>query len=127
MKKIITAVLIILTISSCRLFNIISSNTTIEPNKSFVLGDNKHGGFKVKIKNVCNHSLALYQKPSDNSKDSILIIKANATLTLNVNSNTALIIENKSAKIGSVYLTITGDNNLSMGYRGLSMGYQNIQ
>jgi hypothetical protein len=127
MKKMITAILIIFTISSCRLFNVITSNTTIEPNKSFVLGDNEHGGFKVKVKNVCNHSLALYQKGATGNKDTTVFIKANATLTFDVNSNTALIIENKSAKIGSVYLTITGNNNLSMGYRNLSMGYQNIQ
>ncbi len=127
MKKIIIAFIIIVSISSCRLFYIISSNTTIEPNKSFVLGDNKHGGFTVKIKNVCNHSLAIYQKPLDGMNNAAVIIKANASLTLDVNDNTALIIENKSTKIGSVYLTITGDNKLSMGYSNLSMGYQNIK
>lgn len=117
MKKVITTIVLAVAIASCGVFDSLTSNTTIKPNDSFVLGNNEHGTFKVKLKNVSNHDLKIIMAPIAGGTHSPLMIKPNETITVKTERNTALVIENKSNDTASVDLYVTGDTGLSMGYK----------
>ncbi len=112
MKTILTTLALTLLLSSCAL----TSNTTIKPNDSFVLGNNQHGSFKVKLKNVSKDNLEVYHAPIEGGKHSSQKVKPNEYATVKVDRNTALIISNASKDTASVDLKVTGDTGLSMGY-----------
>jgi hypothetical protein len=99
--------------SSCSL----TSNTTIQPKDSFVLGNNEHGSFKVKLKNVGTQNLEVYQASIAGGRHSGQTVKPQQRVTVNVASNTALVIGNASTNTASVNLKVTGDVGLSMGYQ----------
>lgn len=113
MKYLISIFALLILLSSCA-FN---SNTTIKPNDSFVLGNNEHGSFKVKLKNTSKNNLEVYQAPINGGKHSPQSVKPKESVTIKTDRNTALIIENKSNDTASVVLKVTGDIGLSMGYK----------
>ena len=117
MKTKITILFLALTLASCSVFGSLTSNTTIQPNDSFVLGNNKHGSFKAKLKNVSNHDLKVFMAPIEGGTHSPVMVKPNESLTVNAERDTALVIENKSPETASVDLYVTGDTGLSMGYK----------
>jgi uncharacterized membrane protein len=117
MKKVITIVVLAVIITSCGVFGSLTSNTTIKPNDSFVLGNNEHGTFKVKLKNVSNHDLKIIMAPITGGTHSPLIVKPNETINVSADRNTAVVIENNSNESASVNLYVTGDTGLSMGYK----------
>lgn len=95
----------------------VTSNTTIKPKDSFLLGGNQHGAFQVQLKNVSRTALDVYHAPVDGGKHSSQTVQAGERITVKVDRNTALIIENKSDQTAAVDLYITGDSGLSMGYK----------
>ena len=117
MKSIIALFATFLLVTSCGVFGSLTSNTTIKPNESFVLGNNEHGTFKVKLKNVSNHNLKIIMAPIAGGTHSPITVNPNETITVKAESNTALVIENKSNESASVDLYVTGDTGLSMGYK----------
>ena len=116
-KSIITLLVVLLLTTSCGVFSSLTSNTTIKPNESFVLGNNEHGTFKVKLKNVSNHDLKIIMAPINGGTHSPISVSPNETVTVKAEKNTALVIENKSNEGASVDLYVTGDIGLSMGYK----------
>lgn len=117
MKKVISTLVLALTITSCSVFSSLTSNTSIKPNESFVLGNNEHGTFKVKLKNVSNHDLQIHMTPIAGGSHSPITVSPNETVIVKADRNTALVIENKSNESASVDLYVTGDTGLSMGYQ----------
>jgi hypothetical protein len=117
MKTIITSFFLALTITSCSVFGSLTSNTTIKANESFVLGNNEHGTFSVKLKNVSNHDLKILMAPITGGTYSPIVVKPKETIKVKAEQDTALIIENKSNEEASVDLYVTGDTGLSMGYQ----------
>jgi hypothetical protein len=117
MKKLIAIVTIVIATTSCSMFKTITSNTTIQPNDSFVLGDNVHGEFSVKFKNVSKNAVTVYRAPNEGGKHSYVTVQPNETVKVNVEPNTALVVENKSNDVASVDLLVKGDTGLSMGYK----------
>ena len=113
MKTILTSIAFSVFLASCSL----TSNTIIKPNDSFVLGNNQHGSFKVKLKNVSKNNLEIFHAPIDGGKHSSQKVKPNEYATVKVNRNTALVISNTSKDTASVDLKVTGDTGLSMGYK----------
>lgn len=103
--------------TSCSVFNSLNSNTSIKPNDSFYLGNNKHGKFKVTLKNVSNHYIEIYFAPISGGSYSRQTIKINEVVIAKVPKNTAIVIENKSTDYASVDIKATGDLNLGMGYQ----------
>ncbi|MDG2433821.1 hypothetical protein [Flavobacterium sp.] len=112
----LTTALAILT-SSCGIFGSLNSNTSIKPNDSFVLGNNEHGSFKVKLKNVSKNEIDVYEAPISGGTHSRLTVKPNESRVVKVDRNTALVFENKSTDYASVDLKVTGDIGLSMTYK----------
>ena len=117
MRTIITSLTLILTLASCSVFGSLTSNTIIKPNESFVLGNNQHGTFTVKLKNVSNHDLKILMAPISGGSHSPITVKPNETVKVKADRDTALRIENKSNEQAAVDLYVTGDTGLSMGYQ----------
>ncbi len=116
MKNLFLIIAAALVLSSCSL----TSNTIIKPYDSFILGNNIHGSFSVKLKNVSKNDVELVLKPISGGSHSPQSVKPNKSVKVKVDRNTALVIANKSADTASVDLYVVGDT-------GLSMGYQNKQ
>jgi hypothetical protein len=112
MKNVLFA-LLVLTVSSCS----VTSSTLIKSKESFVLGNNPHGSFSVKLKNVSLSNLTYYQAPIDGEKQVATVIKPYQSAHITVGKNTALVIDNQTAIMATVHLKITGDVGLSMGYK----------
>jgi microcystin-dependent protein len=101
-------------VSACRS---LTSVTTIGPNNSFILGNNKHGAYTVDLKNVSSTDITVHQAPINGVEQSSQIVKPNQKIKVNVEKNTVLKIDNTSAKPADVALKVVGDTNLSMGYK----------
>ena len=114
MKNFIATLLLATVSLSC---GSLTSNTIIKPNDSFVLGNNEHGNFKVKLKNVSKNDIEIHQEPNDGGKHSFQKVKPNEFFTVKVDRNTALIFANPTQDTASVDLKVTGDIGLSMTYK----------
>ncbi len=110
---VITALILVTMFSACS----ITSQTTIKPKDSFVLGDNKHGSFRVALKNISEQEVEVYKAPIDGGTHSYQIVKPKKSVKVSVDRNTALVISNKSSDTVDVQLKVTGDTGLSMGYK----------
>lgn len=117
MKKLLFASILLMLISSCRIFNSLHSTTTIKPQESFVLGNNQHGKFSVKIRNLSTNTIQVHRAPIDGGNHSFIDIKPNEMIKVKVERNTAFIIQNSSKETASVSLVVKGDVGLSMGYK----------
>ena len=84
MKKIIISIFTVVLFNSCGVFSSLNSNTSIKPNENFLLGNNKHGKFKVTLKNVSNHPIAIYFAPIDGGTYSIQIVEINQVIITKV-------------------------------------------
>lgn len=115
LKK-ISLFLLSVTLSACGIFTALTSNTSIGPNNSFVLGNNKHGSFSASVTNVSTQELDVAFQPLDGEVSFVQILLPKECVTLKVKANTSLIISNKSNKTANVDLKIKGDAGLSMGY-----------
>jgi hypothetical protein len=115
MKKLSLALLALTVFAgSCRTLH---SNTTIKPKDSFVLGNNEHGSFKVKLTNTSKNDLEVYMAPVVGGSHSRQTVKQNESISVKVEKNTALVVDNKSTDTASVDLKVKGDLGLSMGYK----------
>jgi uncharacterized protein YcfL len=112
------ALFVILAISflavSCRS---LTSVTTIKGKQSFVLGNNPHGGYSVKLRNTAQQDLTIMQSDLDGKVKSTTVAKSNERLNLQVAPNTALWIQNAANTPADVELKIVGVPKLSMGYK----------
>jgi hypothetical protein len=113
-KLLLTSLAFTLFLTSCRS---LTSTTYIKGNDAFILGNNKHGEFSVRLKNVSTSNLELWRTPIDGGQHSPLTIKPNETIKVNVEKNTALRIENKADEQATVELLVKGDTGLSMEYK----------
>jgi len=107
----------ILVLSSCSLFNSLTSNTTIKSQDAFILGDNSHGSFSATVTNPSKVELAVWQYPNQGGRHSLVTLHPSETVKVRVAPNTALKIENPSSEEVTVNLKVKGDTGLSMGYQ----------
>lgn len=84
---------------------------------SFILGNNQHGSFKVRLENTSPSTIEVYLAPINGGKHSFQTINPKEIVSVKVSANTALVIQNKSTDTASVKLKATGDVGLSMGYK----------
>lgn len=117
MKNVIVSFVLVTLLASCHIFGRLHSVTTIQPMDSFILGNNEHGSFKVKVKNISSVDLEVYHAPVAGGRHSSQIIKPSQSVKIKVDRNTALNIVNNSKTIADVELNVTGDTGLSMGYK----------
>ena len=119
MQKLLIALLCVTTMAmSCRS---LTSTTYIKPRQSFVLGQGKHGGYTINLKNKSRQEVTIRQIALDGALISSTVANPKQSLSVDVPKNTTLQIVNASDKQAQVALKLIGDTNLSMGYEG---GYQ---
>jgi hypothetical protein len=116
MKKVlVTLIALALVATSCRT---LTSVTTINANDSFLLGNNPHNEFKVRLRNVSDNDVTVFRAPISGGQHSAQVVSPGRTVTVQVEKNTALIVDNKSNTQATVELLVTGDaGHLSMGYK----------
>jgi hypothetical protein len=115
MKKLIIVCIAFITFTtSCKT---LTSVTTIKGNDSFILGNNKHRAYAVSLKNISSKDVTVYHAPIDGGTHTYQVVKPNEKVNVNVEKNTALVVENMSKEEVSVALKVVGDTNLSMGYK----------
>ena len=115
MKNLLGTVFVsLLALASCKS---LTSTTYIKADDSFVLGNNQHGKFNARLKNISDHEIEVYRAPIDGGTHSRTLVKASQTVQVDVESNTALVINNKSSRQATVELLVKGDVGLSMGYK----------
>jgi hypothetical protein len=95
----------------------LTSTTYIKSNDAFVLGNNEHGQFNVRLKNISKNDLVLWRTPITGGQHSPLTVKPKETVKVDVEKNTALRINNNSNQQATVELFVKGDTGLSMGYK----------
>jgi hypothetical protein len=113
-KLVLVIALVGLFMNSC---GTLTSTTAIEANNSFVLGNNPHGPFSVKLKNISKKDVVVHREPLDGGRHSFETVTPGQTVLVNVEKNTALVIANQSTKQVDVKLLVVGDTGLSMGYK----------
>ena len=116
MKKILFSfVALALLFTSCRT---LTSTTYIKANDSFLLGNNPHNGFSVKLKNASPNDVTVHRAPISGGQHSTQIVKPSESISVKVEKNTALVVGNKSTEQATVELLVKGDTgSLSMGYK----------
>lgn len=119
MKHIALIFATILVFTSCAHlpFQRLTSTTTIKGNDAFILGNNEHGKFAVRLKNTADSEITIWQVPVTGGQHSPLKIGAKQKAEIKVDRNTALRIENPSSEAIDIELIVTGDTGLSMGYK----------
>ena len=119
MKKLFFFAVIIaaITFESCSIFGKLTSSTTIEPQKSFVLGQGKHGSYNAKIKNSGKGDIEVIVVKNGGVATSLGVLKPNEKGEYPVASNTEVRFKNLGSDTGEIQILLTGDTNLSMGYR----------
>jgi hypothetical protein len=113
MKLLFSSVFAMMLMASCTL----TSTTMIKPKDAFVLGNNEHGAFTVKLKNISDHDVQLWQVPIAGGQHSPMVVSPGKKTKVKVERNTALRIENNESTEASVQLLVSGDTGLSMGYK----------
>jgi len=113
--KILTAIVLMgLTLASC---TSLTSTTYIKANDSFVLGNNRHEAFSVRLKNISPEDVEVHRAPISGGSHSFESIKRGQTVSIMVEKDCALVITNKAADKATVQLLVKGDTDLSMGYK----------
>lgn len=115
--SVLTCAILCLLFSACLSCNTLNSTTYIKANDAFILGNNKHGVFRVSLTNASPSELVLWKSPLAGGNHSPVTILPKASLKVTVEKNTALRIENSSNEGVEVKLVVKGDTGLSMGYK----------
>jgi hypothetical protein len=116
MKQVLFVGMVLLTLFSTAC-QTLTSVTTIKAKDSFVLGNNEHAAYSVRLKNISSHDIRIVMAPIGGGSYSPQVVRPNQTVNVEVRKNTALVVENASAEEVSVALKVSGDTNLSMGYK----------
>jgi hypothetical protein len=106
-------VLAALTQSCASLF----SYTTIDPNRSFMLGEGKHGAYSAKITNDSFVDVEVFSIGAEATEISLGVLKTGVQQTFNVPANTPVRFKNASALPAAIKIVLFGDPNMSMGYK----------
>jgi hypothetical protein len=124
MKKIILSAFIVLGLIGTfeafgltSLFDNLTSTTIIEANQSFVLGEGKHGSYIAKIINKGSVDVEVFAAAENEERKSLGVLKPNDKGEYNVAKNTQVIFKNLGDKTATIGIKLSGETNLSMGYK----------
>ncbi len=114
MKYILLSLVVLSLFTSC---GSLKSTTYIKPNDQFILGNNKHGSFRVKLENISKKPIEIYLAPIDGGTHSPQTLAVNQIVNVKVSANTAVVISNMTSDTAAVSLKVNGDTGLSMQYK----------
>ncbi len=96
----------------------LTSQTLIDPQKSFVLGKGKHGSYVAQIQNTGKDDIEVILIDENGGLTSLGMLKKNEKETYRVPKNTTVQFKNTSSdQKGVIDIKLEGDTNLSMGYQ----------
>ena len=108
-------------LTACATFESLTSNTVIDPGKSFLLGGGQRGAFVVRGVNVGSVPVIIYQE-RDGKRDSLGTVPPRGEIDAEFAPRAMAIFRNTSmSERASVTVKITGDaSSLSMRYDSAS-------
>ena len=103
---------------SCKIFGVLTSQTTIEPEKSFVLGEGQHGSYTAVIQNTINTPVEVFiQKYQSEVSTSLGVLNKGDKQEYRVAKDNRVSFKNLGKKVAVINIKLNGDTNLSMGYK----------
>ncbi len=119
MKRVLVFVLFICVFfQSCGIFGVLTSQTTIEPEKSFVLGEGQHGSYTAVIKNNSSSPVEVFiQKYQSEVNTSLGILNKGDQQEYRVAKDNRVSFKNLGKKVAVINIKLNGETNLSMGYQ----------
>jgi hypothetical protein len=92
----------------------LTSQTFIEPGKSFVLGEGTHGTFRAKIKNTGTAAVEVTKESLQGTKTTVAVLAPGDATNVTIGNNTKVIFKNKDTSKATLNLYVSGDTGLSM-------------
>jgi hypothetical protein len=92
----------------------LQSQTFIEPQQSFMLGEGTHGSFKASIKNTGTENVEISKESADGSRSTVAVLAPGDATRVKIADNTKVIFKNTGAGKATLRLSLTGDTGLSM-------------
>ncbi len=117
MKKgliILAAIALSMQFQSC---GTLSSTTYIDADKSFVLGEGKHGRYTAKVKNAGNTEIEVIEVNKAGMATSFGVLQQGDKQQYPVAKNKTIQFKNKGKDTGIIKIRAKGDTKLSMGYQ----------
>jgi hypothetical protein len=99
----------------CSACGTLNSVTTIEPNQTFVLGENSHLPFRARIKNIGEGAVEVLLTASKKTT-SLGILHQNENAYYEAAANNVVSFKNVGTTKANIKIKLVGDTNLSMGY-----------
>lgn len=119
MKRVLVVVLFsFVFFQSCSVFGVLTSQTTIEPGKSFVLGEGEHGSYTASIQNTASSPVEVFiQKYQSEVSTSLGVLNKGDQQEYRVANNNRVSFKNLGKRVAVINIKLRGETNLSMGYK----------
>ncbi|HZH95249.1 MAG TPA: hypothetical protein VEY06_05155 [Flavisolibacter sp.] len=114
MYKIMFVSLMALCMAAC---SMLKSDLTVQPGKQFELGGNQNGSFAVQVENRGNVPVTITERKAGGENISLGVFEPGAQQTIRFSAGSAAVVTNESKKPARLFLTVSGDKNLSMSER----------
>ncbi len=103
---------------SCSIFGVLTSQTTIDSEKSFVLGEGQHGSYTAVIQNTTNTPVEVFiQKYQSEVSTSLGVLNKGDKQEYSVAKDNRVSFKNLGKEVAVINIKLNGDTNLSMGYK----------
>ena len=108
-----------LLLASCALFSCgsLTSTTYIDPSKSFVLGEGKHGKYNARVTNIGDSPVEVFLTPKNGAITSLGVLQKNEGQFYPVSNDATVRFSNLGNEKAVISIKATGDTQLSMGYK----------
>ncbi len=116
-KLLLLAIICLASGTSCRIFSHLHSTTTIEPARSFVLGEGNHGSYEATVKNISKQDIEVFISDKNAQTVSLGLLSPKVSKTYKVASNTKVAFKNLGNATAYIEIELVGDTQLSMGYK----------
>ena len=93
------------------------STTYIDPKKSFVIGEGKHGSYVAQVQNEGKGDIEVIQVNEQGVSTTLGLLKKGDKKEYSVKRNTTVMFKNDNLAKGVIKIRLRGDSNLSMGYK----------
>ena len=103
---------------SCSIFGVLTSQTTIDPEKSVVLGEGQHGSYTAVVQNTNNSPVEVFiQKYQSEVSTSLGVLNKGDKQEYRVAKDNRVSFKNLGKKVAEINIKLRGETNLSMGYK----------
>jgi hypothetical protein len=92
----------------------LTSQTFIEPGKSFVLGEGTHGAFRAKVKNTGTAAVEVAKESLEGNKTTVAVLAPGDETRVTIGNDTKAIFKNTGTEKATLDLYVSGDIGLSM-------------